>query len=74
MGGVCSWGGAWSRGVCSQGVSAPGGVPGGDSPRTATAAGGAHTTGMHSCFVCLQRIFLERDVFFVLFVPLEKHV
>ena len=25
-------------------------------------------------FVCLQRIFLERDVFFVLFVPPEKHV
>ena len=30
-------GGAWSRGV-----------PGGD-PQTATAAGGTHPTGMHSC-------------------------
>ena len=36
--GVCSWGGGgWSRGV-----------PGGDSPGTATAAGGTHPTGMHS--------------------------
>ena len=33
-------GGAWSRGV-----------PGGDPPPTmATAAGGMHPTGMHSCF------------------------
>ena len=31
------------------GGSAPGGVPGGD-PRMATAAGGTHPTGMHSCF------------------------
>ena len=40
--GVCSWG------VCSQGVSAPGGTwwrP----PGMATAAGGTHPTGMHSC-------------------------
>ena len=28
----------------------PGGVPGGDPPRTTTAAGGTHPTGMHSCF------------------------
>ena len=27
----------------------PGGVPGGDPPK-ATAAGGTHPTGMHSCF------------------------
>ena len=27
-----------------------GGVPGGDPPGTATAAGGTHPTGMHSCF------------------------
>ena len=33
LGGVCSWGG----------------VPGGDTPGTATAAGGTHPTGMHSC-------------------------
>ena len=31
-------GGSWSWGV-----------PGGDPPRTATAAGGTHPTGMHSC-------------------------
>ena len=37
-------------GVCSGGVPAPGGVPGGDPPGTATAAGGTHPTGMHSCF------------------------
>ena len=39
--GVClstGGGGAWSRGV-----------PGGDPPPTATAAGGTHPTGMHSC-------------------------
>ena len=30
---------------CSRG----GGVPGGDPPGTATAAGGTHPTGMHSC-------------------------
>ena len=34
--------GAWS------GRSAPEGVPGGDPPWTATAAGGTHPTGMHS--------------------------
>ena len=27
----------------------PRGVPGGDPPRTATAVGGTHPTGMHSC-------------------------
>ena len=46
-------GGAWSWGVCSGGLlqgSAPGEVPGGDPPRTATAAGGTHPTGMHSCW------------------------
>ena len=32
-------GGAWSRG----------GVPGGDTPPTATATGCTHPTGMHSC-------------------------
>ena len=30
------------------GVLGPGRVPGGDPPRTATAAGGTHHTGMHS--------------------------
>ena len=35
-------------GVCSRGVSAPKGVPGGDPP-TDTAAGGTNPAGMHSC-------------------------
>ena len=30
-------------------VPGPWGVPGGDPPGTATAAGGTHPTGMHSC-------------------------
>ena len=55
--GACSWGGVmvpggsgggwWLWGVWSQGV------PGGDSPLTATAAGGTHPTGMHSCYACV---------------------
>ena len=42
-------------GACSGGVPGPrggacsGGVPGGYHPRTATATGGTHPTGMHSC-------------------------
>ena len=53
-------GGAWSRGVCSGGWvpgprgSAQGGLPGGDPPRTASAVGSTHPTGMHSCYQ-LQR-------------------
>ena len=54
--------GACSRGVWSGGVPGPGEVPawgGGlvwegclvETPRTATAAGGTHPTGMHSCLV-----------------------
>ena len=39
-GGVC----VWSRGC------GPGGMPGGDPPGTATAAGGTHPTGMHSYY------------------------
>ena len=38
------------------GVPGPGGlvwgVPGGDPPETATAVGGTHSTGMHSCCNC----------------------
>ena len=44
-GGVCLVPG----GVPGPGGSGPGGVPGGDPPGTATAAGGTHPTGMHSC-------------------------
>ena len=43
-----SQGGSW-------GGSAPGGVPAwgcGETPPTATAAGGTHPTGMHSCKIC----------------------
>ena len=49
-------GGAWSRGEpAPRGVSAPRGSGPGwgclvEAPRTATAAGGTHPTGMHSCF------------------------
>ena len=59
--GVSAPGGAWSEGewsggggVCSQGC-VPGprevGVSGGDPPGTATAVGGTHPTGMHSCLI-----------------------
>ena len=44
-GGVCSWGALLPEGLVPRG-----GVPGGDSPNTATAAGDTHPTGMHSCF------------------------
>ena len=46
LGGVCSWG-------CLVPGSVPGprGMPGADPPRMATAVGGTHPTGMHSCFV-----------------------
>ena len=42
--------GAWSR----SGVLVPGGLPGGDPPGKATAAGGTHPTGMHSCYLGMQ--------------------
>ena len=49
-GGIPGPGGdAWSGGAWSG--SGPGGVPGGDPPRTATAAGGTHPTGMHFCIM-----------------------
>ena len=47
LGGVWSWGGAWS-----QGKSGPGGLPGGD-PQMATAVGGMHPSGTHSCYYYL---------------------
>ena len=46
-------GGIRSRECLVRGVPGPrgwGGVPGGDPHRTATAVGGTHPTGMHSCF------------------------
>ena len=42
-------GGVWSRGVPGPGGSGPGGCLVETPPRTATAAGGTHPTGMHSC-------------------------
>ena len=39
-------GGVWFRGVPGPGGLLRG-VPGGDTPRMATAAGGTHPTGMH---------------------------
>ena len=46
LGGCLLWGGAWSGGgggACSGGGCLV------DTPRMATAAGGTHPTGMHSC-------------------------
>ena len=57
-GGVCSGGGVCSRGVCSIEV------PGGDPP-TATAAGGVHPTGMHSCY---NKIYLLALLFFAVLI------
>ena len=42
--GVCSWG------VPGPSGSAPGGRSGGETPGMATAVGGTHHTGMHSCY------------------------
>ena len=48
------------------------GVPGGDPPRTATAAGGTHPTGMHSCLQKQSRK-LEGWIFIhVVFCRMEK--
>ena len=47
-GGCLVLGGLWSGGMGR--LVWGGAVPGGDPPRTATAAGGTHPTGMHSCF------------------------
>ena len=38
-------------GLPDPGGSGPRGVPGGDPPRMATAAGGMHATAMHSCLL-----------------------
>ena len=65
-GGCMVLGGAWSGGVWSQGgciiwvcVCVVQGVLGRDPP-TATAAGGMHPTGMHSCLKDIYvRIFIQ---------------
>ena len=48
-GGGCLVLGAWSRGVCAWSQ----GGPGRDPPEMATAAGGTHPTGMHSCYILI---------------------
>ena len=55
LGGICSWGGPGPGVSASGGVSAPGGAwwrP----PRTATAAGSTHPTGMHSCYKSFNKL------------------
>ena len=47
--GVCSGGSLLGGGVPAPGGSAPGGADWWRPPPTATAAGGTHPTGMHSC-------------------------
>ena len=55
-GGCLVQGGAAPRGgVCSRGMSAPGGAWW-RLPRTATAAGGTHPTGMHSYLYLVLQI------------------
>ena len=51
MGVPAPGGGVPARGGSGPGGSGlvPGGVPGGDPSGTATATGGTHPTGMHSC-------------------------
>ena len=74
LGGTWSRGGSWSCGVPGRGVPGPAGVPGPRGawswrgawwgpPRTATAAGGMHPTGMHSCWSnenCLRLVKLDK--------------
>ena len=76
LGHVCSGGGGvpapgevWSWGVLARGVPGPRGcawswgVPGGHPPGTATAAGGTHPTGMHSCCKEFFFSFHKNDFF-----------
>ena len=55
-GGCLVRGGVPGPGGCLvRGVPGPGGVSGGDPPRTATAAGSTHPTGMYPCSIILCR-------------------
>ena len=54
-GGVCL-----VRGVSSCGVGLVWEVPGRDHPRTATAAGSVHPTGMHSCYQCCGKVMFSQ--------------
>ena len=52
QGGACSGGGVWSQGgACSVGGACSMGGAWWRPPRTATAAGSTHPTGMHSCLM-----------------------
>ena len=70
QGGVWSWGGCLVPGVVpgpGGWVPGPGGVPGSGGclvetpPQTATAAGGTHPTGMHSCCGAVVSRATEQD-------------
>ena len=55
LGGCLVLGGAWSRGLSAPGwVPGPRGVPGGDIPREATAAGCTHPTGIYCLWNCYR--------------------
>ena len=73
-GGVCSRGGAWPQGGSGPGgVPAPGLVPGPgrgclvETPPTATAAGGTHPTGMHSCCMIFDVVRIKSNKLFTHF-------
>ena len=55
-GGCLVPGGSAPGGVWSGGVPGPGGCAWWRPPLTASAAGGTHPIGMHSCFVLENRI------------------
>ena len=63
LGGVCSWGGLLLGGLLSGGGSARGGgMPGADPLGMATAAGGTHPTGMHSCCVIFSKRMVKQKL------------
>ena len=65
-GGVPGPGGGWSRGVSAPGGSARGRGAWWRPPGTATAAGGTHPTGMHSCFQHeISKINVQGNFYFV---------
>ena len=71
-GGCLLRGGAWSGGglvpggclVTGKGVPAPGGCLV-ETPQTATAAGGTHPTGMHSCLNLKYKASSEKKTVFI---------
>ena len=64
-------GDAWSRGcVVPGGVPGPGGAWWRTPPRTATAAGGTHPTGMHSCYINFEVLAMLADLTLFLLVQI----